>query len=61
MDYKKITDLEISGIDYADYPDFCDSYISNAWYDGVEMTDEQLDKLNDDSDFVYDAVINWIT
>ena len=53
MDYSKIDMVEVDGIDYGDYPDFCDAFISYAEYDGVEMTDKQLDELNDDYDFVY--------
>ena len=53
LDYAKISDVEVDGIDTADYPDFCDAFIAYAEYDGKEMTDEQLDTLNEDSDFVY--------
>ena len=56
MDYKLIDNIEVDGIDTKDYPDFCDAFISSADYDGVEMTDEQLDELNEDSDFVYECV-----
>ena len=60
LDYSKIDNVEVDGIDYADYPDFCDAYIASADYDGREMTDEELDVLNDDSDFVYSAVENHL-
>jgi hypothetical protein len=45
--------------DPRDYPDFCDSFITEAhWEDtGIELTDEELDELNTDGDFVYEAVI----
>ena len=56
LDYTKISDVEVEGIYTADYPDFCDAFIASADYDGREMTDVELDTLNDDSDFVYDAV-----
>ena len=56
LDYAKISDVEVDGIDTADYPDFCDAFISYAEYDGRAMTDTELDTLNDDSDFVYGAV-----
>ena len=56
LDYTKISDVEVEGIDTADYPDFCDAFIASADYDGREMTDMELDTLNDDSDFVYGAV-----
>ena len=60
LDYSKIDNIEVDGIDYADYPDFCDAYIASADYDGREMTDEELDVLNDESDFVYSAVENHL-
>lgn len=56
MDYTKIDNVEIDGIDTNDYPDFCDAFIANAYYEGKEMTDKQLDELNQDSDFVYEKV-----
>lgn len=53
--------IEIEGIDYNDAPDFVDAYISYAEYeDGTELTDLELDALNEDSSFVYDCVINKI-
>ncbi len=60
MDYSKITNISVQGIDYSDYPDFSDSYIDSAEYDGLEMTEEQLHEINDDSDFVYQSTINQI-
>lgn len=60
MDYLKITNVEVDGIDTRDYPDFVDAFISYAEYDGVEMTDEQLDEINEHYDFVYECVMNQI-
>jgi len=60
LDYAKISDVIVDGIDTSDYPDFCDAFIAYAEYDGKEMTDEQLDLLNEDSDFVYEAVQNFL-
>ena len=60
MDYKKIDNIEIDGIDTKDYPDFCDAYISSADYDGVPMTDKQLDELNEDGDYVYGHIIDYL-
>ena len=56
MNYKLIDNIEVDGIDYNDYPDFCDAFISEATYDGKPMTDEQLDELNENRDFVYEQV-----
>ena len=60
MDYKKIDNIEVDGIDTKDYPDFCDAYISSADYDGVPMTDKQLDELNEDGDYVYGHIMDYL-
>ena len=60
MDYKKINNVQVEGIDYKDAPDFCDAFIFYAELDGVPMTDEQIEELNNDSDFVHDCVQNYI-
>lgn len=60
FDYSKIDDIEVDGIDTKDYPDFCDAYISSATYKGKEMTESQLEKLNENSSFVYECVIDQL-
>lgn len=60
FDYKKITHLEFDGIDHKDYPDYCDAYISRGVYDDEEMTEEQIEFLNDDRDFVYERLMDYI-
>tara|TARA_R110000765_G_scaffold97947_1_gene184127 strand:- start:192 stop:404 length:213 start_codon:yes stop_codon:yes gene_type:complete len=60
MDYKKIDNIEVDGIDFKDYPDFSNAYIVSADYDGKPMTDEQLDEINDDGDFQYECIMNDI-
>jgi len=61
MDYKKISNVTVGGIDYSDYPDFCDAYIESADYNGVAMDEEQLDKLNEDKYFVHDCLLEFIS
>ncbi len=51
-----LDDIEIDDIDMNDYPDFCDAYISSASYKGVDLTDSQLDELND-----LDKVRDWVS
>lgn len=58
MDYSKIDNIEMDGIDTNDYPDFSDAFIASADYNGVKMTDKQLDELNEDLDFVHQSVYN---
>lgn len=57
----KAYNIEIEGIDTADAPDFADAFISYAEHvDGTPFTDAQLDAINEDSDFVYRAVMDFI-
>ena len=65
MDISKIVDVSVTDIDYKDYPDFCDAYIDEAYYENddgsfVKLTDEELDELNDDRDFVYEKILEKI-
>jgi len=60
MDYTKISNIEVEGIDTSDYPDFCDAFIANATYDGNIMNEKQLKELNENSCFVNEAVFNSI-
>ena len=53
-----VTDIE--GIDYRDAFDFCDAYISKAEINGRDMTEDELEELNEDKDFVHQEVLNWI-
>ena len=46
--------IELDGIDMSDYPDFCDAFICYAEAkDGTPLTDEQLELLNEDTEFVH--------
>jgi len=58
IDTTKVDNVEVDGIDTNDYPDFVDAYIASADYNGVPMTEEQLTELNEDYDFLYEAVTN---
>jgi len=56
MDFSKIDNIEIDGIDKRDYPDFCDAFISSCDIDGVPATEDELEIINDDSCFVHEQV-----
>jgi hypothetical protein len=60
LDYSLIDNVQIDGVDTSDYPDFCDAYIVSADYDGREMTDDEIELLNDDGDFVLQQVYEYI-
>lgn len=52
LDYSKISNVFVGGIDMEDFPDFCDAYIESADYENREMTDEELEILNEDGSFI---------
>ena len=60
IDYSKVSDLEFEGIDFNDSPDFCDAFVSRGLYDGEEMTEAQLEELNNDTDFVYEQLMEYL-
>ena len=47
IDIKDTEDLEVSGVDSRDYPDFVDAFFSAGYLKGREepLTDEELDYL----------------
>ena len=58
FDLSKITDVEVEDAHGNQYPEFEDAYISAAYYNGIEMTEEQLDRLNEDEgEFVHDKAL----
>ena len=60
IDLTKVSNIMFEGIDYNDYPDFCDAFIVSADYDGKPMSDDAIDFLNDDSDFVYTSLWDYL-
>ena len=49
LNKRKVVDIEVDGVDFKDYPDFCDSFISHAKFEdtGVALDEEQLYDLQD--------------
>ena len=62
MEKIKFIDYELDGIDTSDYPDFCDAFICNANViengEIREASEDELDKLNEDSQLVHELVYN---
>lgn len=50
FEFDKIDNIEVAG----KYPD---TFITSADYDGIEMTDEQLEELNSDGQLVHDLIL----
>ena len=53
--------IEFEGIKNWDHPDYVDAYMSYAEYNnGESLTDDEMEWLADnESDFVYDALMNY--
>ena len=60
MNTDLIDNIVLGDIDCNDAPDFCDAYIESADYDGIPMDSKQLDWINEDSQFIYEAVIRQL-
>ena len=65
IDLTKVTDLEFEDINGWDAPDFVDVYISAASIQNEDgswrtATEEELDEINENTDFVYNNLINQI-
>lgn len=61
-DTSNLIDVEISGVDFKDYPDFVDASVVAATFKdtGVELTEKELDVLNEREDIRYELVYNWL-
>jgi len=58
---KEVEEMEFSDVDNSDYPDYSDAFVESATYKGREMTEEELNELNDDyRDFVYQKLMDWV-
>lgn len=60
IDYLKLDNVVISGVDFEDYPKFCDAYIESADYDGVPLTELELDELSQDGEFVHETLFKQL-
>jgi hypothetical protein len=60
IDFSKIHNIEFDGVDHSDYPDYCDAYILSCDIDGIEATEEQLNEINNDRDFLYEKLFNHL-
>lgn len=61
MEPTKINNIEFSGVDHNDRPDYSDAFIMDADYDGHPMTPEQLEEVNNNHDFVHEKLIESLS
>ena len=61
INLSQIENMEFEGVDFSDYPDFVDAYLVSADIDGRELTEEEVDYLNDEHyEFVNESVFSSI-
>lgn len=58
--YKKISNVEFEDVDHKDHPDYSDAYVMSADYDGKPMSEEQIEKLNDNTGLVHDLLMDYL-
>ena len=58
--FTELESVEIEGIDTKDHPDYCDAFVAKAFWFGRELTDDELEIVNDDSDFVYEHTMKHV-
>jgi hypothetical protein len=60
VDFTKIDNIEFDGVDTNDAPDFSNAFIMSCDIDGRPATEEELDIINDNSEFVYNALMDHL-
>jgi hypothetical protein len=61
LNLSQIENMEFEGVDFSDYPDFVDAFLVSADIDGRELTEEEIDYLNDEHyEFVNESVFDSI-
>jgi len=61
IDLSQIEDIEFDDVNHNDSPDYVDAFITSASQDGIDLTDAQLDFINDSCrDFVYEKLMDYL-
>ena len=61
IDLSKLTELSFDGIDTNDYPDFCDCFLESAYYIDRELTEEELNDINEnETAFINENIYDYI-
>ncbi len=61
MDLNKIDNIVFDDVHEWDRPDFCDAYILSADIDGRAMTEQELDVLNEDGEFIHSKLMEELS
>lgn len=58
---ENITITEYDGIDFSDYPEFCDAFVSKAQYqNGQPLTDQEMDEIEVSNEDLWDFITSNI-
>jgi hypothetical protein len=57
MTKSQIDNIVWDGVDHGDFPDMSDAFIVSADFEGIPMSEVQLDELNDNRDLVYELLM----
>jgi hypothetical protein len=60
IDFKKVKNYEIEGIETDDYPDFSNAYISSCDYKGKYASDIELNFINEQCDFISELALEQL-
>lgn len=60
LDFSKLEDITVADINIKDAPDFSDAHIESASIEGRDLTEEELEEVNKDHDFVYEQVMKRV-
>ncbi len=60
LDLSKVVVLSFGGVDRSDSPDYCDAYIEEALYEGRELSEEEIESLNEDHLFVHERLMDFL-
>ena len=57
IDLSKITAIEFEDVDYKDFPDFSNAHIVKAEIEGRQLTQDEIDQVNEDALFVHESLM----
>jgi len=61
LNLKKVDITDFDGVDHSDCPDYCDAFASEATYKNRDMTEKELDLLNENySEYVYERLMDHL-
>lgn len=60
IDLNQISDIMFEGIDEKNKSEFSDAYISAAKINGRDLTEKELEEVNEDKDFVHTKLLDYL-